>query len=136
MYVCTYVCRDNYCYVTFILFDTALDSKSISSSLSKSQSATSVLSCCQCDSRSVTNTSIVLLLYFHLIDQLKELLKSYDYEMMMGQCRSLMASDHSDIKLFTSDQLKIFSQYNSAILLRTLCLFTWSNCSILRSLIS
>ena len=119
-----------------ILFDTALDSKSISSSLNKSQSATSVLSCCQCDSRSATNTSIMLLLYFHLIDQLVELLKSCDYETMMEQCRSLMASDHSDIKLFTSDQLKTFSQCNNAILLRTLCVFTWSNFSILKSLIS
>ena len=123
-----------------ILFDIALDSKSASSSLSKSQSTTSVLSCCQCDSRSTTNTSIVLVLYFHLIDRLEELLKSYDYEMIlaiiMGQCRSLMASDHNDIKLFTVDQLKTFSQYNSAILLRTLCPFTWSNCSVLRSLIS
>ena len=127
MYVCSYICRDNNIVSLHlhILFDTALDSKSISSSLSKLQSATSVLSCCQCDSRSVTNTSIVLLLYFRLIDQLKELLKSYDYEMMMGQCRSLMASDHSDIKLFTSDQLETFSQYNSAILLRTCTLFIY-----------
>ena len=116
-----------------ILFDIVLDS---SSSLSKSQLTTSVLSCCQCDSRSTTNTSIVLVLYFHLIDQLEELLKSCDYEMMMGQCRSLMASDHNDIKLFTVDQLKTFSQYNSAILLRILCPSTWSNCSVLRSLIS
>ena len=115
------------------MFDIALES---SSSLSKSQSTTSVLSCCQCDSRSTTNTSIVLVLYFHLIDQLEELLKSYDYKMMVGQCRSLMASDHNDIKLFTVDQLKTFSQYNSAILLRILCPFTWSNCSVLRSLIS
>ena len=118
-----------------ILFDTALDYNRILYSKSQ-QSTTSVLSCCQCDSTSTTNTSIVLVLYFHLIDQLEELLKSYDYEMMMGQCRSLMASDHNDIKLFTVDQLKTFSQYNSAILLRTLCPFTWSNCSILRSLIS
>ena len=132
MYVRMYVCRDSNIVTFAYLFDTALDSKSISSSLSKS----SVLSCCQCDSRSTTNISIVLLLYFHLIDQLEELLKSFDYEMMMRQCRSLMASDQSDIKLFTSDQLKTFSQYNSVILLRTLCLFTWSNFSILRSLIS
>ena len=136
MYIRTYVCKNNNIIATLslhILFNTALDS---SSSLSKSQSTTSVLSYCQCDSRSTTNTSIVLVLYFHLIDQLEELLKSYDYEMMMGQCRSFMASDHNDIKLFTVDQLKTFSQYNSAILLRTICPFTWSNCSVLRSLIS
>ena len=119
-----------------VLFDIALDYEGTSFSLSSSQSTTSALSHCQCDSRSTTNTSIVLVLYFHLIDQLVELLKSYDYEMMIGQCRSLMGSDHNDIKLFTSDQLKTFSQYNSSILLRTLCLFAWSDCSMLRSLIS
>ena len=47
-----------------------------------------------------------------------------------------MASDHNDIKLFSNDQLKTFSQYNSAMLLRKLCVFSWSNCSILRTLIS
>ena len=46
-----------------------------------------------------------------------------------------MASDQSDIKLFTVEQLKILSQYNSAVLLRKLCIFSWSNCSILRILI-
>ena len=47
-----------------------------------------------------------------------------------------MASDHSDIKLFSTDQLKMFSQYNSAMLLRKLCSSTWSNRSMLRTLIS
>ena len=106
-------------------------------SLSKPQeSLQSVLSCCQCISRGKTKVSITLTLYLHLIDQVGELLQSYDYEIMMEQCRSLMGSDHTDIKLFTSDQLKAFSQYNSAILLRMLCLFTWSNCSILRALVN
>ena len=105
-------------------------------SMNKTQSASSVLTCCQCDGRSTTKASIVLVLYFHLIDQLVELLKSFGYEMMMEQCSSLMASDHNNIKLFTSHQLKTFSQYNNAILLRSLCFFTWSNCSMLRSLTS
>ena len=99
------------------------------------ESLQSVLSCCHCDSRGKIKVSITLTLFFHLIDQVGELLQSYDYEIMMEQCRSLMGSDHTDIKLFTSDQLKVFSQYNSAILLRMLCLFTWSNCSILRALV-
>ena len=102
--------------------------------MNKTETTLSALTCCQCDGRSATNASIVLVLYFHLIDQLVELLMSYDYEMMMEWCSSLMASDHNNIKLFASDQLKIFSQYNHGILLRTLCLCTWSNCSILRSL--
>ena len=105
-------------------------------SVGKTQSTTSVLSGCQCDSRSTANVSTVLVLYFHLIDQLEELLQSYDYGIMMEQCRSLMASDHNDIKLFTSDQLMSFSWYNIAILLRKLCLFAWNNCSILRTLVS
>ena len=113
-----------------------MNSKSTSVFLSETELSKSI-SCCQCDSRSSTNTSIVLVLYFHLIDQLVELLKSYDYEIMMEQCSSLMASDHNNIKLFTSDQLKAFSQYNNnAILIRTLCLFTWSSCSILKTLTS
>ena len=101
--------------------------------LSKSKPITSG---CQCDSRSTANASIVLVLYFHLIDQLGELLQSYDYEMMMEQCKSLMASDQNDIKLFSNDQLVIFSQYESTTLLRMLCLFTWSNCCILKSMVS
>ena len=104
-------------------------------SLSKKQFTASVLSDCQCDSRSTTNVSTVLVLYFHLIDQLEELLQSYDYGMMMEQCSSLMASDQYDIKLFTSDQMKSFSWYNNALLLRKLCLFAWSNCSILGTLV-
>ena len=104
-------------------------------SLNNTQSTTSVLSGCQCDSRSTANVSTVLVLYFHLIDQLEELLQSYDYGMMMEQCRSLMASDQYDIKLFTSDQIKSFSWYNNTMLLRKLCLFAWSNCSILRTLV-
>ena len=99
------------------------------------QSNASILSHCQCDGRSTTKGSVVLTLYLHFLDLLMELLQPYDYEMMMEQCRSLMASDHNDIKLFSSDQLKAFSQCNSAILLQHLCFFTWSNCSILRNLI-
>ena len=100
------------------------------------QPTTSVISECQCGDRGATKGSVVLTLYFHLLDQLEELLRSYDYRMIMEQCMNLMASDQSDIKLFTVDQLKTFSQYNSAILLRKLCIFSWSNCSILRILIS
>ena len=105
-------------------------------SLRKTQPTASVLSNCQCDSRSTIDVSTVLVLYFHLIDQLEELLQSFNYEVMMEQCSSLMASEQYDIKLFTSDQIKSFSWYNNAILLRKLCLFAWSNCSILRTLIS
>ena len=105
-------------------------------SLSKMQSTTAVLSSCQCESRSTANVSTVLVLYFHLIDQLEELLQSYDYGMMMEQCRSLMASDHDDIKLFTNDQMKSFSWYGNAMLLRKLCSFAWSNHSILRTLVN
>ena len=100
------------------------------------QPTTSVISKCQCDDRDTIKGSVVLTLYLHLIDQLGELLQSYNYTMMMEQCTSLMASDHNDIKLFSNDQLRTFSQYDSAMLLRKLCIFSWSNCSILRTLIS
>jgi len=111
------------------LLTTALESKFL-------KSTTSVLSHCQCDFRGTTKTSSTLTLYFHLIDQLEGLLQSHDNERMIEQCRNMMASDNNDIKLFSSDQLKIFSQYKSAILLRMLCFFTWSNHSILRTLVS
>ena len=124
-------------YLLSFFANVVLKFKSAVLSLSNPQeSLQSVLSCCQCDSRGKTKVSTTLTLYFHLIDQVGELLQSYDYEIMMEQCRSLMGSDHTDIKLFTSDQLKAFGQYNSVILLRMLCLFTWSNCSILRALVS
>ena len=117
-------------------FNLALDIKNRSSSLSKSPSTISVVSDCQCGSRSTANISTVLVLYFHLIDQLGQLLQSYDYDVMMEQCRNLKASDHNDIKLFTGDQMKIFSQYKTTMLLKKLCLFSWSNCSIIRALIN
>ena len=47
-----------------------------------------------------------------------------------------MASDQYNIKLFTSDQMKLFSWYNNAILLRKLCLFAWGNYSILGTLVN
>ena len=134
IYVCTYVAING----NFSFFvNLALKPKNPVLPLSKPQeSIQSVLSNCQCNSRGKSKGSITLTLYLHLIDQMGELLQSYDHEIMMEQCRSLMGSDHTDIKLFTSDQLKAFSQYNSAILLRMLCLFTWSNCSILRALVN
>ena len=98
--------------------------------------STPVLLHCNCDSRDITKGSIILTLYLHLIDQLEEVLQSCDYKMMMEQCKILMASDQCGIKIFTSDQLKAFSHYNNTILLRMLCLSTWSNCSILRILIN
>ena len=127
----TNFCACSYTVLMYILNYTVLEF-----SLSKTQSTAFVVSDCQCDSRSTANVSTILVLYFHFIDQLEELLQSYDYGMMMEQCSSLMASDHDDIKLFTSDQMKAFSWYNNALLLRKLCLFSWSNCSILRTLVN
>ena len=95
-----------------------------------------MLSRCQCDIRRTTKGSVVIVLYLHLIDQLGELLQSYDYEMMMEQCRNLMASNHNHIQLSSNDKLSTFSKYNDVVLLlRVLCLFAWSNCSILRILV-
>ena len=112
-----------------IVCNTALESKV---ALNQSQSTISVLLDCQCDSRSTTDVSIMLVLYFHLIDKLGVLIQSYDYESLMKQCNSLMASDDNEIKLFSSDQLMMLNQCNSTTLLRMLCLFTWSNHSTLR----
>ena len=139
MIICKRILKTICSHIIAILHfvNVALKSKNALLLLSKSQeSLQSFVSCCQCDSRGKTKVSITLTLYLHLIDQMGELLQSYDYEIMIEQCRSLMGSDHTDIKLFTSDQLKAFSQCNSTTLLRMLCSFTWSNCSILRALVS
>ena len=122
--------------IDILIVNIVLQSKITSLSLNEPEEfSTPVLLHCNCDSRGTTKGSIVLTLYLHLIDQLEEVLQSYDYKMMMGQCKILMASDQCGIKLFTSDQLKAFSHYNNTILLRMLCLSTWSNCSILRTLV-
>ena len=111
---------------------TELQSKSESSFLGKPE----VLSHCQCDKRGTITGPVVLTFYLHFTDQLGELLRSYDHIMMMERCTILMASDQHKIKLFSDYQLKLFSQYKNVILLRMLCSFGWSNCSILRSLVS
>ena len=118
--------------VIILLICTALQCKSSSSSLGNPE----VLSHCQCDKRGTITGSVVLTLYLHLVDQLVELLKYYDRKMMMEQCRKLMASDQHNIKLLSDYQLKLFSQYDNATLLRILCSFGWSNRSLLRSLVS
>ena len=86
--------------------------------------------------RDTIKGSIVLTLYLHLLDQLNELLRSYDHGMIVNQCRILKASDQHDIKLFSNDELLLLCLYGNTMLIKVLCSFTWSNCSILRSLVS
>ena len=128
-----YYCTIN---IDILIVDIALQSKIISKINESQEFSAPVLLHCNCDNRGTTKGSIVLTLYLHLIDRLEEVLQSCDYKMMMEQCKILMASDQCGIKLFTSDQLKAFSHYNNTLLLRMLCLSTWSNCSILRTLVN
>ena len=109
--------------------NTALESMK----LSQSHFSISKLSRCQCNYKTIKGSNVIAL-YLHLIDQLGKLLLN-ENKMMMQQCRNLMASNHNHIQLFSNDKLGTLSEYNSAMLLRIICHFTWSNCSILKDLI-
>lgn len=76
------------------------------------------------------------ILFLYLIDQISKLLQSYKLE-LFPQCKNLKASDINNINFFSDDQIKQLSGYNSASILETISpLFTWSNHSVLRALVS
>ena len=80
----------------------------------------------------IKTTSSVQLLFLHLIDQICNLLQKHRLELIQ-QCKSLNASDTFRISLFSADQIIELSECSN--LLVKLCpLFTWSNCSVLKTL--
>ena len=74
------------------------------------------------------------------IDQLQEILQHGDYKTLIAQCENIMACTckHENIKLFSNIQIEKLKQYNAIlVLLWSLSyLFTWSNHSILRMLLT
>ena len=75
-------------------------------------------------------------LFLHLIDQVSEVLQSDKLE-LFPQCKNLKASNSHSIDLFSAHQIDELSGYNTASMLVVLSpLFTWSNHSILRALVS
>ena len=80
--------------------------------------------------------SSVLTVYFQVSDSVVQLLSSCPVEVLLDVCENLMASDKSDVKLFTDNQMKKLKKHDCSVnLLQKLSLFfTWSNHSILRVL--
>ena len=75
-------------------------------------------------------------LFLYLIDQVSKVLQSYQIE-LFPQCKDLKASDIERISLFSAHLIDKLSGYNTAgILVMLSPLFTWSNHSILRALVS
>ena len=83
--------------------------------------------------------SLVHLAFLFLIDQIIDLLQSFDVKKIIEQCESIMVCEQEDIKLFSNDQIEtLHSLYDDPLsLLKSLiCFFTWSNHSILRMLLT
>ena len=73
-----------------------------------------------------------------VIEQIMELLQSYNPKMLVKQSKTIMASDRAyDIKYFSDEQVKQLSGYSTTpILLQELNhLWSWSNHSVLRVLV-
>ena len=85
-----------------------------------------------------SSPSSLHILFLGLMDQVNELLQVYDAGLLTETCRNLMASEPHRISLFSDGYINNLSDYtNAASLLRCLSfLFTWSDHSILRALVS
>ena len=84
---------------------------------------------------SYVKSTSVLTLFFQLVDSIGELLQFYDAQILIDQCRHLMASNEHN--LISNDQIQLFSECtNTLSLLQKLSsFFTWSNHSTLRALV-
>ena len=80
-----------------------------------------------------TNTTTVHIAFFHLVDQIAELLQQNGYHQLLTQCGEIKASENYDLSLFSDKQLV---KCNNVIsLMRYLSFyFTWCDHSILRML--
>ena len=76
-------------------------------------------------------------LFLCLIDQIAKVLQTGALELIQC-CENLEASNVHKINLFSADQIKELSRFSktSSLLLKLSPLFTWSNHSILRALVS
>ena len=84
---------------------------------------------------SYVKSTSVLTLFFQVVDSIGELLQLYDGQILIDQCRHLMASNEHN--LISNDQMQLFSECtNTLSLLQKLSsFFTWSNHSTLRALV-
>ena len=82
-------------------------------------------------------SSSVYILFLYLIDQVAKLLESYKPELIQ-QCNNLKASDIHNISLFSADKMEKLRMSNNPFILLVMLspLFSWSNHSILKALVS
>ena len=79
-------------------------------------------------------SSSVHILFLCLIDQVAKLFESFKPELIQ-QCSDLKASDIHNIGLFSADKMKELSVSNNPLVMLS-PLFSWSNHSILKALVS
>ena len=85
-----------------------------------------------------SSPSSLHILFLDLIDQVKELLQLCDASLLLETCKNLMASETYEIFLFAVSSINNLSDYTStaSVLQYLNFLFTWSDHSILRALVS
>jgi len=70
------------------------------------------------------STTSVHIVFFHLVDQITELLQQCDHQQLLMRCREIKASEIHGIHLYTGAQL---SEYGSTLLLlKGLCYYSTS----------
>ena len=83
-------------------------------------------------------SSSLHIVFLNIIDNIEQLVQLGDFKyLLMERCKALMASEVHKIHFFSSTCIEALSKCNTILLLRCLSfIFTWSNHSILRMLIS
>ena len=76
------------------------------------------------------------ILFLGLMDQVNKLLEWCDAGLLTETCRNLMASESHRINLFSDSYINNLSTSTASLLRRLSFLFTWSDHSILRALVS
>ena len=84
---------------------------------------------------SYVKSTSVLTSFFQVVDSIGELLQFYDVQILIDQCRHLMASNEHN--LISNTQMQLFSECSStlSLLQKLSSFFTWSNHSTLRALV-
>ena len=84
---------------------------------------------------SYVKSTSVLTFFFQVVDSIVELLQFYDVQILIDQCRHLMASN--EYSLISNEQIQLFSGCNNtlSLLQKLSSFFTWSNHSTLRAVV-
>ena len=82
----------------------------------------------------INTTFLIDLLFLYVINQVNKLLQTHKLE-LVELCKSLKASEVKNINLLSTDQIKELGE-DDCVLMKLSSLFTWSNYSILKALVS